>query len=83
MERREYVYAGEPLPKIDVLEHKEFLLNFQKAMLSSLVKRKTLMISRFAANDLPEPGVPKNSPFGFLRFLRFAIIRLFESAFSP
>jgi hypothetical protein len=34
--------------------------------MSSFVKRNTFTISRFAAKDFPEPGVPRNSPFGFL-----------------
>ena len=33
-------------------------------IMSSSVIRKTLIISRFALNDLPEPGVPKKSPLG-------------------
>ena len=42
MGRGEFVYTGVPLPKIEIPEYNEFLLNFQKAMLSSLVKRKLL-----------------------------------------
>jgi len=34
--------------------------------MSSSVIRKTLIISRFAANDFPEPGVPKKRPLGLL-----------------
>ena len=42
MSHREFVYVGEPVPKIDPALHKEFLLNFQRAMLLSLVERKLL-----------------------------------------
>ena len=36
-------------------------------MTSSSDTRKALAISRLAAKDLPEPGVPRISPLGFLR----------------
>ena len=52
-------------------------------MMSSSVKRNTLTISRLAEKDLPLPGVPRNRPFGFFKFLRFAIIRLLLKAFRP
>ena len=52
-------------------------------MISSSVTRKALAISRLAENDLPEPGVPRISPFGFFKALRSTMIRLLESAFSP
>ena len=42
MKQREFVYVGEPVPKIDKTIHKEFLLNFQKSMLLSLVGRNLL-----------------------------------------
>ena len=42
MNPREFVYIGEPAPKIDQTEHSEFLLNLQKAMLLSLTERKLL-----------------------------------------
>ncbi|MCL2702760.1 MAG: hypothetical protein FWE91_04020 [Defluviitaleaceae bacterium] len=42
MKTREFIYIGEPIPSIDVNEHKEFLTNVQKAMLLSLVERKLL-----------------------------------------
>jgi len=42
MNPRKFIYIGEPIPKIDKVEHKEFLLNFQKAMLLSLTERKLL-----------------------------------------
>ena len=52
-------------------------------MISSFVTRNTLAISRLAEKDLPLPGVPKISPFGFLSSLRSTMMRLFDSAFSP
>ena len=42
MNPREFVYIGKPVPKIDKTVHKEFLQNFQKAMLLSLEERKLL-----------------------------------------
>ena len=32
---------------------------------------------------LPEPGVPRISPLGFLSFFLSTMIRLFDRAFSP
>ena len=52
-------------------------------MMSSSVMRKAFVISRFAEKDLPEPGVPKISPLGFLSRLRSTMIMLLDSAFSP
>ena len=40
MKAREFVYIGEPIPKVK--ENKEFLMNVQKAMLLSLEERKLL-----------------------------------------
>jgi hypothetical protein len=42
LKNREFKYIGEPIPEINKKEHKEFLLNFQNAMLLSLVERKLL-----------------------------------------
>jgi len=42
MKPREFTYIGEPIPKFGGAEHKEFLRNFQKAMLLSLVERGLL-----------------------------------------
>ncbi|NLB81365.1 MAG: hypothetical protein GX800_07120 [Clostridiaceae bacterium] len=42
MKHRDFIYIGEPAPKIDKTLHKEFLLNVQKAMLLSLEERKLL-----------------------------------------
>ena len=52
-------------------------------MMSSSVTRKALAISRFALNDLPDPGVPRISPFGFFSIFRSTMIRLLESALRP
>ena len=52
-------------------------------MTSSSVVRIAFAISRFAENDLPEPGVPKIKPFGFLSIFLSAIIRLWLKAFNP
>jgi len=46
MNPREFVYIGEPVPKINKPEHKEFLLNLQKAMIMSLEERKLLSKSQ-------------------------------------
>jgi len=46
MEQRDYVYVGEPIPKIETPDNKDFLLNFQRSMLLSLVKRKLLTASQ-------------------------------------
>jgi len=42
MKQSDYVYIGEPIPRIESPEHKDFLINFQKAMLQSLVTKKQL-----------------------------------------
>lgn len=52
-------------------------------IMSSVVFRKLSKISLFTLKDLPEPGVPKISPFGFLSLLLFAIIMLPETVFRP
>ena len=40
-------------------------------IISSFVTIKTLVISRFAAKDLPAPGVPTIKPFGFFIILLY------------
>ena len=45
-------------------------------MMSSCVAKKALVISLFAENDFPEPGVPKISPLGFFSFFLSTIIIL-------
>ena len=52
-------------------------------MTSSSDTRKALAISRLAAKDLPEPGVPRISPLGFLRDFLSTIIKLLLRAFRP
>ena len=52
-------------------------------MISSFVTRNTLAISRLAEKDLPLPGVPKISPFGFFSSFLSTMMRLLERAFSP
>jgi len=42
MEPRNFVYVGEPIPKIKTPEHTDFIIHLQKSMLLSLVKRKLL-----------------------------------------
>jgi len=39
---REFVYVGEPVPKMDSTAHREFLQNLEQAMLLSLVERGLL-----------------------------------------
>ena len=46
MRHREFVYTGDPIPDISVQEHTDFLMNFQKAILCSLEKRKLLSASQ-------------------------------------
>ncbi len=46
MNTREFIYIGEPLPKVDSKEKSDFLLNMQKAMIESLVERKLLTVSQ-------------------------------------
>ena len=52
-------------------------------IMSSSVTRKLFAISLLAAKDLPEPGVPRIRPLGFLSSFLSAIIRLFDKAFKP
>ncbi len=42
MQHREFVYTGEPFPKLDDPEYAAFLTEVQKAILWSLEKRKLL-----------------------------------------
>jgi len=46
MKKRDFVYVGEPIPKIDKSNDAEFLLNFQKGLLQALVERKLLTVSQ-------------------------------------
>lgn len=52
-------------------------------IISSVVVKNTFVISRFALNDLPLPGVPRIRPFGFFSCFRSAIIMLLDTAFRP
>ena len=53
-------------------------------MMSSLGQmRNALVISRFAENDLPLPGVPKIRPLGFFSSFRSTLIRLLDRALMP
>ena len=42
MKYDDFIYADEPVPKIEIDKHKDFIMHFQKSMLLSLVKRKLL-----------------------------------------
>lgn len=42
MKHREFVYTGEPLPRLDEPEYAAFLTEIQKAIFWSLEKRKLL-----------------------------------------
>jgi len=46
LKQREFVYVGEPIPKIDKYKNADFLLNLQKSMLLSLARRKLLNTSQ-------------------------------------
>ena len=43
---REFMYIGEPVPKIDLYAHSVFVLQLQKALLLSLVEKKLLSTSQ-------------------------------------
>lgn len=44
---RNFVYVGEPIPKIDMAKNADFVLNYQKAILLSLVKSDLLTQSQY------------------------------------
>ena len=44
---REFVYVGDPVPKITEQDYAAFLLQLQKAMLASLEKRELLNHSQY------------------------------------
>ena len=67
----------------NVLTSGKYSPSGSQMMMSSSVRRMTLQISRLAAKDLPEPGVPKIRPLGFFSFFRSTMIRLWERAFNP
>ena len=47
-------------------------------IMSSSVTKNAFAISLFAAKDLPDPGVPKISPFGFLSRRTFLLQEIFQ-----
>lgn len=46
LKHREFVYVGDPVPKIDKEQHRDFILHYQKSILLSLVKRHLLTPSQ-------------------------------------
>ena len=42
LKHREFICTSDPVPELDIVEHAEFFLNFQKAILLSLEDRKLL-----------------------------------------
>jgi len=46
LKQREFVYVGEPIPKIDKYKNADFFLNLQKSMILSLAQRKLLTTSQ-------------------------------------
>ena len=59
------------------------LLKEEQTAAYSVEIRKQFVISLFAEKDLPEPGVPRISPFGFFRRFRSTIIMFLDNAFNP
>ena len=47
MAHREFIYIGEPLPKLDEKEHAAFFLNLQKGILRSLKQRNLLTPAQY------------------------------------
>lgn len=47
MQHREFIYVGAPIPAIDKTEHADFIFNYQKSVLSALVKKKQLTNSQY------------------------------------
>ena len=47
MAHREFIYIGEPLPKLDEKEHAAFFLNLQKGILLSLKQRNLLTPAQY------------------------------------
>ena len=43
---REFVYVGDPIPKINEAVNADFILHYQKSILLSLVKRDLLTLSQ-------------------------------------
>lgn len=47
MAHREFIYIGEPLPKLNEKEHTAFFLNLQKGILLSLKQRNLLTPAQY------------------------------------
>ena len=47
MAHREFIYIGEPLPKLNEKEHAAFFLNLQKGILLSLKQRNLLTPAQY------------------------------------
>lgn len=47
MTHREFIYIGEPLPKLNEKEHAAFFLNLQKGILLSLKQRNLLTPAQY------------------------------------
>jgi hypothetical protein len=45
--KREFVYVGNPIPKIDNDNHTSFILNYQQSILLALVKRNLLTLPQY------------------------------------
>ena len=45
--KRDFIYVGEPVPKIDKSSHADFILNYQRSVLLALVKRELLTASQY------------------------------------
>ena len=46
MKHRDFVYTGEPVPKITQEDYPDFLLQYQRSILLSLVKRGLITLSQ-------------------------------------
>lgn len=46
MKHRKFISVGEPIPKIEMKSHADFILNYQKSILLALVKRKLITLSQ-------------------------------------
>ena len=45
--KREFIYVGDPIPKINKGNHADFLLNYKQAILLALVKRNLLTLPQY------------------------------------
>lgn len=46
LKHREFIYIGDPVPKLNEQEHAAFLMNIQRSILLSLEQRKLLTPSQ-------------------------------------